>query len=302
MRVTDQMLFELASRYGGEARSRLERATAQTASGLRVSHPGDDPAAAGLLVGSRIAQVRLEAIASAAGRASDELAVADSALDGVSNAVVRARELAVQLVNPTYAPAQRAQAAGEVDGLLQQVVAQMNSRVGDRYVFGGNRDGSAPFDASGAYLGDTGVRQVEIAPGVLSAASVRADVALKGVDPTSGTGTVTGADVPATLRALAAALRANDLAGVRATLDGLDRGLTQVSAARASVGDAQGAMDTAVTASKAARDDERARASKLGDVDIVESATELSLAQRALEASLSATAQGFRLTLLDYLK
>jgi flagellar hook-associated protein 3 FlgL len=300
MRVTDQMLFELASRYGGEARSRLERATAQTASGLRVSHPGDDPAAAGLLVGSRIAQVRLEAIASAAGRASDELAVADSALDGVSNAVVRARELAVQLVNPTYAPAQRAQAAGEVDGLLQQVVAQMNSRVGDRYVFGGNRDGSAPFDASGAYLGDTGVRQVEIAPGVLSAASVRADVALKGVDPTSGT--VTGADVPATLRALAAALRANDLAGVRATLDGLDRGLTQVSAARASVGDAQGAMDTAVTASKAARDDERARASKLGDVDIVESATELSLAQRALEASLSATAQGFRLTLLDYLK
>ena len=31
MRVTDLMLFQLASRYGGEARTRLEKATAQAA-------------------------------------------------------------------------------------------------------------------------------------------------------------------------------------------------------------------------------------------------------------------------------
>jgi flagellar hook-associated protein 3 FlgL len=99
----------------------------------------------------------------------------------------------------------------------------------------------------------------------------------------------------------AAALRANDAGAVRATLTGLDQGLTQVGAARAAVGDAQNAMDTAVTAGRVARDDERARASRLGEADIVEAATELSLAQRALEASLTATAQGFRLTLLDYL-
>jgi flagellar hook-associated protein 3 FlgL len=300
MRVTDQMLFEMSSRYGGQARARVERATAQAASGMRVVHPGDDPAAAGLLVDSRVAQARLDAIATAAGRASDELTAADGALGSVNNALVRARELAMQLANPTYDASQRTQAAGEVDQLLQQVVAQMNADVGGRYVFGGNRDGSAPFDAAGAYLGDAGVRQVEIAPGVLSAASVRADVALKGVDPV--TGTVTGTDVPATLQALAAALRANDVTGVRSSLGALDQGLSQLGAARAAVGDAQNAMDTAVTASRAARDDERARAARLGEADIVESATELSLAQRALEASLTATAQGFRLTLLDYLK
>jgi flagellar hook-associated protein 3 FlgL len=299
MRVTDQMLFELASRYGGQARSRVERATAQAASGLRVAHPGDDPSAAGLIVESWIAQARLEAIASTAGRASDELTAADGALNGVSNALVRARELAVQLANPTYDAPQRAQAAGEVDRLLEEVLARMNTQVGSRFLFGGNRDGAAPFDAAGGYLGDAGVRQVEIAPGVLSDASVRADVALKGVDPTSGA--VTGTDVPATLQALAAALRANDAGAVRATLTGLDQGLTQVGAARAAVGDAQNAMDTAVTAGRVARDDERARASRLGEADIVEAATELSLAQRALEASLTATAQGFRLTLLDYL-
>src|SRR5512137_830182 len=177
MRVTDQMLFQMSSRYGGQARARVERATAQAASGMRVVHPGDDPAAAGLLVEGRVAQARLDAIATAAGRASDELTAADGALGSVNDALVRARELAMQLANPTYDASQRTQAAGEVDQLLQQVVSQMNAEVGGRYVFGGNRDGSAPFDAAGAYLGDAGVRQVEIAPGVLSAASVRADVA-----------------------------------------------------------------------------------------------------------------------------
>jgi flagellar hook-associated protein 3 FlgL len=294
MRVTDRMLFELASRHGGEARSRVEKATAQAASGIRVAHPGDDPAAAGQIVQSRTAQARLDAIASTAGRAADELVSSDAALSGVQNAVVRARELAMQLVNPTYDAQQRASAAGEVDQLLQEMLARLNTQVGGRYLFGGNRDGAAPFAADGTYLGDDGVRQVEIAPGVLTAVSVRADVAVSG----AGGGT----DLLAAVRSLSTALRADDVAGIRAALDPLDQGLTQLSVARAQGGDAMNALDTAAAASLAARDAERARASRLGDADIVQAATDLALAQRALEASLSATAQGFRLTLLDFLK
>jgi len=300
MRVTDHMLFELASRYGGQARSRVEQAAVQASSGLRVNHPGDDPGAAGLLVQSRVAQARFDAIASAAGRASDELGAAEGALNGISNVLARARELAVQLVNPTYTAQQRAAAAGEVDQLFKEAVARLDSRVGDRYLFGGNRDGSEPFDASGSYAGDAGVRQVEIAPGVLAPTSVRADVAMKGVDPV--TGATTGTDVLATLQALSSALKANDLTALRSTLDPLDQGISQLGVLRSQVGDAQNAMDTAVAASQAARDGERERASRLGDADIVESATALAQAQQALQASLAASAQSFRFTLLDYLK
>jgi flagellar hook-associated protein 3 FlgL len=299
MRVTDQMMFELSSRSAAQGRTRVAHGMQEVSSGLRVVHPGDDPGVAGLLVQSHVLQDRFEAIGTAAGFADSELTVADTAAQGASNALVRFRELAMQLVNPIYTASQRATAASEAEQIFSQVVSQLNTRLGDRYIFAGNRDGTAPFDATGNYLGDTAIRKVEVAPGVLAAASVRADVALKGVDPT--TGAQTGVDVLATMQALSAALRANDVVAIRATLDPLDTALSQVSALRGQIGDAQNAMTTAVSTSEAALADERIRASALGDVDITAAATSLAEAQQALQASLAASAGSLRLTLLDYL-
>jgi flagellin-like hook-associated protein FlgL len=109
-------------------------------------------------------------------------------------------------------------------------------------------------------------------------------------------------DVLATMQALSAALRANDVVAIRATLDPLDTALSQVSALRGQIGDAQNAMTTAVSTSEAALADERIRASALGDVDITSAATSLAEAQQALQASLAASAGSLRLTLLDYLR
>lgn len=294
MRVTDRMIFDQATRDAGAARERLEAAVEQASTGVRLVHPGDDPGAAGLLVSSQASAGRFEAVAQGAARASDELGSADAALESVGNALARARELAVQLSSAGYSAADRSSGANEVNGLLSEVLARLNTRAGNRYVFGGNRDGSPPFDAAGNYLGDAGVRQVEIAPGVLQAASVRADVALKGA--------AGGVDVLATLSALSAALAANDQAGVAATLDALDQGTGQVAEARAQAGISMSAFDTSAAAATAARDGELARSSHLADADEVQAASALALAQRALEASLAAASQGFRLSLLDFLK
>jgi flagellar hook-associated protein 3 FlgL len=311
MRVTDRMLYDRAAADGGLARARMDEATARVSSGAKVVHPGDDPAAAGLVAMERSRVQRLEAIATTAGRASDELAAADGALDTVSSALSRARELAVQLSSSPYSAAERTGAAEEVKGLIQTVVASLNVKVGNRYVFGGSVDDTAPFggivlDAAnpiagsldpaltGAYAGDAAVRQVELAPGVLQDASVRADVAVKGA---SG-----GVDVLATLAGLANALLANDPAAVAAALDPLAQGTTQVANARGAGGAAMAALDTAVSANRAARDDAKKRISGLADADPVQSMSDLALAQHALEASLTATAQSFRFTLLDKLR
>jgi flagellar hook-associated protein 3 FlgL len=300
MRVTDQMLFALATRSSGQARSRVEHSVAETSSGQRVTHPGDDPAVAGLLVQSRALQERFSAIAKSADSASSELNVADAAASSAGNSLLRARELAMQLVNPTYTAGQRVTGAAEVEQIFSALLSQLNTQVGDRYIFGGNRDATPPFTATGAYQGDTAVRNVEIAPGVYAPASVRADAAVKGVDPI--TGAVTGADVLATLQALATALRANDVTGIRATLDPLADGLAQLASLRGQIGDAQNAMNTALATNDAALTDERQRNSKLGDVDIIAATSDLAQAQQALQASLAASAQGIRFTLLDYLK
>ncbi len=94
----------------------------------------------------------------------------------------------------------------------------------------------------------------------------------------------------------------NDQAGVSATLGGLVAGTDTIANARAEVGASMHAFDTAVTASKVAADSQQSEASKLGEVDLVEASIQLQATQTALQASLAAAAQSFRLTLLDYLK
>jgi flagellar hook-associated protein 3 FlgL len=294
MRVTDSMLFRHAVQDAGAARSRLEAAIGPASTGKRVTKPGDDPAAAGLVTLAGAEAVRADAIGTAAQRAGDELASVDGALNDVTNVLSRLRELATQFGSAGYSAAQRATAAGEVRSLQAQLVSSLNVQVAGRYVMGGTLDGQPPFDAAGNYTGDANVRQVEVAPGVLQDASVRADVAIKGAGG--------GSDVFATLTSLQTALLANDQAGVAATLTPLSTATDQVSVARTQVGTSMAAFDAAAATSRSVRDAARTQASHLTDADAIDANTALAHAQLALQASLSATAQGFKLTLLDYLK
>lgn len=293
MRVTDRQIFEGANQRLGQARSRMETATQEASTGLKVVHPGDDAAAAGQIVARRLDATRQAAIKGTVDAANDELASTDGALDAIGIALTRARELAVQIANPVYTPAQRQGAAEEIDGLFKTVVAQLNTRVGQRFVFGGFKDGTQPFTAAGVYQGDTGVRQVEIAPGVQQPISVRADVMAAGANG--------GTDVLATLAALSAAMSSNNVANIRNGLDGLDAGIQQVAQARVQVGSAMVVLDAASAASRAGKDDAVTALSHLTEVDAFEAATKLALSQRGLEAAIQASAKGFQLTLLDKL-
>ena len=62
MRVTDAMIFFKAAAAATAARDRLQQATDEVSSGLRVVQPGDDPVASGLCVIDRQQQARQAAI------------------------------------------------------------------------------------------------------------------------------------------------------------------------------------------------------------------------------------------------
>lgn len=293
MRVTDRMIFDRAAASAGTARDRMQEASEQVSSGARLTHPGDDPVAASLLVSYRQDQARQEAIATGVSRANNELTSADSALEMFGNLLSRGRELAMQFANSTYSADQRATGSEEVKTILEDAIAALNTKVDGRYVFGGDHDATPPFDSKGAYLGDTRVRQVEIAPGIYQDASVRADVIAKGIGG--------GADALTTLGNLAAALASNDVPAIQAALDPLDGAIRQVGTGRASAGAAMAVLDSATLAAHAAKDAAKEAASHEADADAIDSASKLALAQRALDAALTASAQNFKLTLLDKL-
>jgi flagellar hook-associated protein 3 FlgL len=293
MRVSDQALFNLANQRIMRNRADDAKAGDQVSTGKRIQHPWDDPGDAGMMVRHQQEAGRHGGILTAASHAADELRTVDGAMDQVTTSLTRAKELAVQLANDTYNGGDRLGGAAEVQQLFQAVVSQLNLRFGERYLFGGMQDGAPPFDAAGNYLGDANVRQVEIAPGVMQDASTRADVALKG--------TAGGVDVLASLQRFVTALSTNDTTGIRTAVGELDDGIVQVSRERSRVGAMMNVFDVASSMARQNRDAASDARGALEDIDIFEASTRLAATQRALEASMSAAAQQFRLSLLDKL-
>lgn len=294
MRVTERLIFDRSSRDVGRARESSQSAQELVATGRKVNHPGDDPALAGQIAAFQVSSSRTSALSTTADLASRELQAADGALDTVGNVLSRARELAVQFSSDAYPADQRAIGAAEVETLVSSAIAALNMRYGNRWIFGGNEDGAPPFDPSGAYNGDHAQRQVEVAPGVLQDSAVRADVTVGGYGG--------GVDVLQTMQDLRQALATNDVTGIRNTLDPLDQGITQVATGRAEAGVSMDALAAAAEAGKIASQDEQVQLSELAQADISEASIRLAQAQQALEASMAAAAQGFRLTLVDFLR
>ena len=293
MRVTDKMIFQNAAASAAKSRDRAQTALEQVSTGMRVVHPGDDPTVAALMVRGQQTIDRMNAINQNASRAGDEVDAADSALQSLSDVLARARELAVQMGNDSYSAADRAGAATEIDGLVQQAVTLMNTNVNGRYIFGGNQDQTAPFDTSGNYNGDTAVRQVEVAPGVLEDSSVRADVAVKGVGG--------GVDLFATLQSLSTALRSNNGDAIRGSLTDLTTSTTQVTTTLSQVGAMGDAFATAQTLAKSTSDATTKDVANQSEADVIESSSQLALANSALNATLTAAAQSFNLSLVNKL-
>lgn len=293
MRVTSQMIYQSATDSAQQSRQRVQQAVEEISSGRRIQHPGEDPGAAAMMVRYRMSIDRFDNIKSTLGRTVDELNAADGALQQTSSLITRARELAMQFGSDHYDATQRAAGANEVDAVLRGMTQALNTQVGNRYVFGGNKDATSPFDAAGNYSGDGAVRQIEVAPGVVENASVRADVAFKGANG--------GVDVFQVLTDLSAALRANNGAGIRSSLDGFDKSMGQIGQALADTGGMTNVIDVARSANLELRDRDTNTLADVADVDVIEAASRLQLASQALDASLSATARSFQLSLLDKL-
>jgi flagellar hook-associated protein 3 FlgL len=277
------MLYRQSLEGVQRSRQQYAKASEQSSSGLRVEHAWDDPAATGLILQQKAQAERQAAIETATSRASDETTFSDASLGLVTNALQRAQELAVQLANSTYSANDRLAASNEVDQILQQVVAQGNSRFGDVYVFGGNQTAVPPFDAKGNYSGDAATRQVEIAPGVTQGVSVPGDQAFKG----SGG----GVDLAGVLTSFSNALKSNNLGAIQTAIDDLGTGIAQISNARAKLGASENVLSAASSAARAAADAAEKGRSNLQDADVFDSSTQLAAAEQALQATITAAAK-----------
>jgi len=233
-RVSESMVFRSMQRNVQESQNRLLEENDIATTGRRVSRSREDPAAISREATLRSATTRLESMGRASDRIRGELGVTETALNDAQNILVRARELAVAAGNGILSDEDRDAYASEVSEMREAMLGLANSRVGDRFVFAGNRTDTEPFAPDGTFNGDTGIRELEIADGRSVATNIPGSAVFSGA-----------VDVFALLDDLSTDLANNDPATATGRLDDIGAALEQIEEGRTQTGLSVAALNEA---------------------------------------------------------
>ncbi len=196
-RVSTLMNF-LAGEQALSARQReLLTAQNQVSSGKRIAAPSDDPVGAATGVTLRSGLAQLDQFKSNRGQAQYVLGQSENAVASFSDALTAAKEKLIAAGNGSYGDSQRQMIAGDLEGLLAQMVGLANSSDGaGGYLFAGSRQSAAPFAQSGtvvSYSGDATAQRLEVANNRLLQVKQTGDDLFLRMRPGNGTFTTAAA-------------------------------------------------------------------------------------------------------------
>lgn len=157
MRVSDSMIGNQVRENVGKNRTEMSNLQNQAATQKRVTKPSDDPVASARVLGARLDLRGNEQFRKNTDYVQSFLEFTDQSLNELTEQIMRAKELALSQANdPGAGPQSRRAVATEVGQMFDQMVAIGNRKLGERYIFGGYKTTTRPFDESGKYAGDDG--------------------------------------------------------------------------------------------------------------------------------------------------
>lgn len=147
-RITQSQTLRNSLEYISKNRERTNKYQDEVSSGIRVKEPGDDQAVAATIAQLQAAQERYEGHLKRASSLESELTFQEGVLDQTSTVLIRAKEIAAQGGNETLGFEERRLLADEVFQLRDQLVGLANSKYLGKYVWGGTDNDDPPFDAA----------------------------------------------------------------------------------------------------------------------------------------------------------
>lgn len=282
MRVTESIKFANITSQMGQLRERYATAAQQSSSGKRVSAPSDDPIAAAEDARIQASLSQTKSYRETVSFMQGDLELAESSLDSAGQVMQRALELAMSGSNGSTSPDEFQAYAVEASQLIGTMTAIGNTKGSQGYVFGGTKIDTVPFDATGAYVGNEEVRQVNIDGGSPTTVTVSGSAAFAKTN---------GRNVIQDLKDLSEALASGDSVAVRNLLDGLQDSHSQIVQERANAGlllDRLSMTDSFLSQTSI---DLTTRSSKLTDSDAVETLSTLSQLQTTIQQTVAVDQQ-----------
>jgi flagellar hook-associated protein 3 len=162
MRVADKMAFNQVNQNLTKNRSEMADLQNQAATQKRINKPSDDPLASARVLVARTEERGNTQFIKNINNAKSFLEFSDQSLGELSDVLVRAKELAISQSNDASGNEEtRLVTAAEVEQIYNQSVQIGNRKLGERYVFGGQKTQTTPFNPQGTYFGDDGDMKIQ---------------------------------------------------------------------------------------------------------------------------------------------
>lgn len=296
MRVADNYRYQSYIRQISTLKSALDEASNQVSSGKRITAPSDGPV-------DYAKSVQVEAQLSRNSQYERNLntlttigATYESSLNTMTDLMTRVKELAVQASSDNTDADGRKSAADEIDGIIQEMVALGNTKVGESYVFGGKLSNTAPYELDEdtntvTFQGSEEVTKVYADSGTLVDGGI------------SGTRIFNsdGVDIFATLKQFSTNLRNNDTAALGTDLDSINDCINLTANNLAYVGTYTKKIETMLETNSSTDTTLTETLSNLTDADAVQAYSNYTSLSTAYEAALTVLSKVQNLSLLDYL-
>lgn len=298
VRITDLGMARNRTAWIEQGKTRVAAAEQEIATGRKINRPSDNPSQSARLMRHDLRLQRVTQFARNNDNAKLWVGTADQALQSVAQYMERARTLAVQAGNDMLGVEETRAIANDIRSIGDGILALANTKISGRAIFAGTADSNGAFAADGTYIGDAGevTRSLDTDELVVVGYQGTDVFGMNNVvDPMNG-------NVFEMLGALADAVEAGDVAGVRQGMEGVDFAMSRIGVIQGRVGAASQQLDAAEFRQGAERLNTEEQITKIRDVDIAEAVIQLRSAEVSYEATMAATARALSRSLLDFIR
>jgi len=224
---------------------------------------------------------------------------AESAISGINDFLIRAKELSVAMANDTYGPDSRQATAREIKELRDAIISLANSSYGNRYVFGGFRTQTPPLNGEGQYMGDDGLIFLQLDENDFRQINVQSRQFFEPDADEKSKGHMGMID---TLDVLLTGLMEGDKDAIRKAMDELDYQVSRTTSHQATIGGISKALIEAQKRLELGQEISVETLSKLEDADLYEASSDFKRTETVLQGTLMASNKLLQPSLLNFMQ
>jgi flagellar hook-associated protein 3 FlgL len=299
MRVSDRQRYELANSRVDAAKTDNASMLEQLSTQKKINRLSDDPIGMGQALQRRSNLSGIEQHIKNIEFSKGYIDRTESALKGITDNLIRAKELAVSLSNATYAADSRRAAGLELKQIIEGVVTLANSTYGNRFVFGGFRTETPPVTAEGQFTGDDGAIFLQIDKGSFRQINLQARNLF---EPNADERDQGRFGMIPTLEMLKDGLMDDDVGSIRKAMDELEIQLDKTSSYQATLGSIYNAVDSTVRRLELNRELTTEDLSRIEDADTYKATSDFKKTESILQSTLMASNKLLQPSLLNFLQ